>query len=408
MFGFFEKPSPAKFAQMLLKEAARRGRPADYQFDEKNFTLKRGQQHVFLGNLYKDYCHAKGDHKKRVFENALALFGNKAAELTAEEALCHATAAIRERAVFSLTQLHLKIEDSQAKDLDPAFERVSDWFVKVIVLDFPEYVRVVNVTDLEKWGISFEAMFTLGLKRLQDSTPPKFRSEDGYFVGTWNDDYDASRALLPQVFQDLPIEGNPVVCVPTRLKLLVADDQNPAAVEAMFKKAEEIANKEPRPHNPAPLTYHDGQIIDYLPEKGSPVFNHVQRARGLAGMLYYSQQKDLLEKLYEKTRKDDFVASFKFTQRSDGSYLSYSVWSRGIRTLLPKTDLIMLSDPERPKEEMIVAQISWDRAQAVLGSLMLDTEMFPPRFYVSQFPSVEQLKELVSNPGLELTQAKSN
>ena len=69
-----------------------------------------------------------------------------------EEALCHATAAIRERAVFSLTNLHLKIEDSQAKDLDPAFETVSDWFVKVIVLDFPEYVRVVNVKDLEKWG----------------------------------------------------------------------------------------------------------------------------------------------------------------------------------------------------------------------------------------------------------------
>src|SRR5437870_5380429 len=107
----------------------------------------------------------------------------------------------------------------------------------------------------------------------------------------------------------------------------------------MLKKAEELYAKAPRPHNPAPLTIREDQISDYSPPPESPVFNQARRNRGLTGILYYSQQKALLDKLNAKLGKDEFVSKYTFTQRPDGSYTSYSVWTRTVPTLLPKTDL---------------------------------------------------------------------
>ena len=54
--------------------------------------------------------------------------------------------------------------------------------------------------------------------------------------------------------------------------------------------------------------------------------------------------------------------------------------------ILPKTDLVMFYDPDKPEEQRLAASGKWERVQAVMGDLMLDTKMFPPRFYVSRFP----------------------
>ena len=45
-------------------------------------------------------------------------------------------------------------------------------------------------------------------------------------------------------------------------------------------------------------------------------------------------------KLYEQNGKDLFVAGYTLNQRESGGYESYSVWSKTVPALLPKTDLI--------------------------------------------------------------------
>jgi hypothetical protein len=37
----------------------------------------------------------------------------------------------------------------------------------------------------------------------------------------------------------------------------------------------------------------------------------------------------------------------------------------------------------------------WDNVMWIAGSLSLDTQMFPARFYVSKFPSEEQLADVI-------------
>jgi hypothetical protein len=126
------------------------------------------------------------------------------------------------------------------------------------------------------------------------------------------------------------------------------------------------------------------------------VFHAVQRCRRLAALSAYQGQKGLLEESFAKNGKDYFVASYSLFQRPDGAHFSQSVWSKGVATLLPVTDEVHLFDPDLPEGKQILGSVPWARVMAVAGDLMLDTAMFPQRFYVSKFPSPDQLKALLS------------
>lgn len=83
-------------------------------------------------------------------------------------------------------------------------------------------------------------------------------------------------------------------------------------------------------------------------------------------------------------------------EKKEGGYSSYCVWSKGIASLHPKADLVAFFDPEQPDDKRIAAEVKWKEACAICGGLMLDTQMFPPRYYVSAFPTEEQLEALAS------------
>jgi len=100
-------------------------------------------------------------------------------------------------------------------------------------------------------------------------------------------------------------------------------------------------------------------------------------------------------KLYEQKGKDIFVAKYTLNQRETGGYASYGVWSKTVATLLPKTDLIAFFDPTKPESQRTLGLAKWDDVLRIASDLFLDTQMFPARFYVSKFPSEEQLADVI-------------
>ena len=90
--------------------------------------------------------------------------------------------------------------------------------------------------------------------------------------------------------------------------------------------------------------------------------------------------------------KTSFVAKYTLNQRGDGGYQSYSVWSKTVPTLLPKTDLIAFFDPVKPEAKRTLGVAKWEDVMRIAGDLLLDTEMFPARFYVSKFPTANSLR----------------
>jgi hypothetical protein len=307
-----------------------------------------------------------------------------------EEAKSKVVAAVREQALFSFTTLWSELEGGKTEP-KVASEPISAWFVRCLVLDFPEYVSMVSPENLKTWGVSFDELFETGLARLRNHTSPNFEKQPGFYMGGWHDDYDNSRILIPEVFAPLDLDGDPVVCLPNRNLLLVTGSENHDGIKAMLKHAEEIVQTKPRPMNPAPLILKDGEVADFSVTENSPIFSDVERAKKISALIYYQQQTEHLMKLYEQKGKDLFVANYTLNQRETGGYESYSVWSKTVATLLPKTDLIAFFGPTKPESERVLGRAKWEEVMRIAGDLLLDTQMFPARFYVSKFPTDEQL-----------------
>jgi len=387
-----------RFARRIKAAIERAGGPKDFVYDRESFMLKRDNNLANLGNVYDAYRLAKGSQRQVILDNFVSVFGSRANEesLSFAEAKDKLVAVVRERLLIANAQTHWTTEmDTPAKNT-MAHDPVSEWFAKCVVVDFPSHVTFVTETQLAEWKLTFDEVFDLGLARLRECSAPKFRQEGRVFIGTWHDDYDSSRALLPELFADLPLDGDPVVALPNRLTLLVTGSSDMDGLKAMLAKAEQIMRSEAKPQNPAPLLLKDGQITDFYVEAASPVFNDVQRNHYLAALATYQEQKELLEKFYAKTGKDYFVASLILSQRDRGEYVSHAVWSRNVATLLPVADEVVFFDDQRPESQRIIGRVPWARVQAILVDLMLDTKMFPARFYVSKFPSAEQLKQLLA------------
>ena len=206
--------------------------------------------------------------------------------------------------------------------------------------------------------------------------------------------------MIPEVFAPLDLDGDPVVCLPNRNLLLVTGSENHDGIKAMLKHAEEIVQTKSRPMNPAPLTLKDGEVADFSVRENSPIFNDVERAKKISALIYYQQQTENLMKLSEQKGKDLFMASYTLNQRERGGYESYSAWSKTVATLPPKTDLIAFFDPTKPESQRMLGLAKWDDVLRIAGDLFLDTQVFPARFYVSKFPSDEQLAEVIQRQGI--------
>jgi hypothetical protein len=202
------------FAKLVITEAKKAGIAESLEYDPERFVLKRGDQRTYLANLFNNYRQADDAHKKRILGNTLALLRQKKENISLEEAESKVVAAVREQALFSFTSLLWELEGGK-NEPKIAFEPISKWFARCLVLDFPEYVSMVSLENLKTWGVSFDGLYEIGLARLRDHTIPKFEKQQGFYIGGWHDDYDNSRILIPEVFDPLPLDGDPVVCLPT-------------------------------------------------------------------------------------------------------------------------------------------------------------------------------------------------
>lgn len=401
MFQFIRQLRRDRFAQRILRAIVANGGPTDLTYDRAYFMLRSPNLVMNLANVYQSYSQAQGEQRRRIFDNfALSHKTGAGTELSSfAHVEAKLVAVVRERAFLAAMEgPGWGLEKPADPQELPAHDPFSQWFSRALVIDFPTHVAVVNHSHLKSWNRTFDEAFALGLEKLRNATSPRFRRESGYYVGTWDDDFDSSRILIHSLFDDLPLNGEPVVTLPNRLHFMVAGSNDHAAVRAMLAKAETIVRDQPKPQNVAPLVVRDGQIFDFRVDASSPIFNDVERARKYAALVTYEDQKANLERHFERIKKDDvFVAKFILSQTPSGGYESHSVWSNGVPTLLPITDTVFFYDERRPEADRIVCRASWKSVNEVLGEVMLDTKMFPLRYFVSQFPSDAQVDALASS-----------
>jgi hypothetical protein len=153
----------------------------------------------------------------------------------------------------------------------------------------------------------------------------------------------------------------------------------------------EDALKQPDPMLAIPLRLVKNEWVDWLPPEGHPAFLPLKILQMQSLGEYNNHQKELLEKLHKKTGDKIFVASYSgMKSQETGKAFSYCVWTKGVPSLLPRTDKILFVS--RPEADDVAAD--WERVESVVGNLVTPLDMYPARYRVSDFPTRAQLARL--------------
>jgi hypothetical protein len=111
----------------------------------------------------------------------------------------------------------------------------------------------------------------------------------------------------------------------------------------------------------------------------------------------YGQDGKSLEAANEKAGLDVFVGHVMILDRKDLEPTSLSVLTRGVQTLLPRTDAVAFMDLDEGKEPRAV--VTFEDALRALGPRAVLRPGYPPRWMVTELPSNEELARLPRMPG---------
>jgi len=298
---------------------------------------------------------------------------------------------LRGRWHIEMPRLHAELENVHY-DGHLASMPFSQDAVVLLGYDLPDRTLQVGPDCLASWNITFQQALKLAMQNLRALSAPRFRNlEGGVLVGDWSDGYDTSRILLPEVMRECGIQDELILMVPSRRGgILAAPAASPGAQLRMLGHAYQFIEEQGGIISAAMYRYQDRRITTYLPtdEQLLTKLNDLQK---LAASSLYAEQKEMLDKRHSRRGEDIFVASYQVGQRA-GGWLSACSWTRGLTSMLPKTDVVSMvaldpSGADKPR----VKVLRWDAMQSLAGERLRPTDSFPPRFLVSDFPSDAEL-----------------
>lgn len=100
----------------------------------------------------------------------------------------------------------------------------------------------------------------------------------------------------------------------------------------------------------------------------------------------------LLNDVHERDGTDIFVATYSVYKRQDGSLFSVGVWSDGVPSLLPETDIVALHRGSTGQS----AYVPLAELLHTCGDLMTATVHRPVRYEVKAFPDDTRFAALLA------------
>lgn len=338
-------------------------------------TTTAGETHrVFLDNHFVETREMSPDQRRARIVYALSWIGQPH-ELSWDEAREHVLPVIRGATFGTLPPSAMLSPADVGKDAP--IRRTFAPFVDVrAVVDRPTNMMYVMHGTAKKWGVSADEVFETALATFAARASLDARLYDDVngplFVVDTNDSYESSRLLVPGWLASFRgrVEGEPIAIVPQREMLLVGGSARPAMIARLLGIADREFASSPRKISPALYTVDaEDRVVPYLSDDPAVRIAHEKLA-----MFEHDQQKAVLEEQAE----DVFVASYQVFQSEDGTVRSMATWTRGVDTLLPKTEtvaLVVLND-----DETAIARaetVPWD---AIADRLTPVPGMHPPRY----------------------------
>jgi hypothetical protein len=392
MFGL--RPRIGDLAALLLKQAANNKGSVTWTYDpEENVLRSSGSAVINLVNMYREYANAPRSGRRALLEKYSSMLS--ASERETPKLWSLAAKGI----ILAVRSKHDYMVLSIAGRTDPksvnegiAWPFVGDLCIRLLY-DFGPNMSHVSKELVATWGQTEEVVRQQALNNLKSLQRPMWSSlEGGVYKLLSEVAYEETWLLVDGVVDQLPFAQTAVLMSVNRGILLAADAQDEHALSAMLQMALTSLQNNPWPMSGLMLARDNGHWREFNAE--SIVAKRAKAVEALSLATTYSDQKTALEEHFEKTGEDIFVATFDLRQRGDdiaGIY-SWCVWTEGVLTLLPKTDVVIFGKGEEERRESLIVQ--WEHVMQVCERYLQPTIEDPPRFLIADFPTTEEWEQL--------------
>lgn len=394
---FSRNPTAKGFAQLFIREMRRSGITEKLLYDEPNARIIRGvgpdAASIHLGNFYQEHLTLpRGQRQAHLARCIRAMHAPDTLPEDFETARGNLRPKIWARASLEKSRLQVQLDGGDPGKFDIPEYEIGSHLIASLVYDFPDSMRTISHEDLQTWGVTYYEALEIARENLAATPCAVAEIGDGTYCFATGDNYDSCRLLVPDILERCEVAGNLVAVIPNRDMLLVTGTDDEEGLTVVQKLATS-GNEQPRPLVALPIRLDGDAWIDWFPERRHPAFNGFQELALQYLQQEYGEQQELLNRLHQQNGTDIFVATFAVVQKDDGKLLTQSAWTQGIEILLPRTEWITFVAPADGKYTP-VAIASWERAEQIVGRLMMPTNHYPPRVHVTGFPTVDELAEL--------------
>jgi hypothetical protein len=213
-----------------------------WQYNRDEFCVKSGGVTISLGRLYDEYQTTPAPHRSEVLQQRLA--GMLAPRPTSRDELIKCLRPmLRDRAWLELYAIDHHRAFGKPLDGPVPHTVIGDHFAVTLVAHNSQSMATVTAAGLAEAGLSVEDAFAAAEANLRALATGFRELKPGFWVSVEEDDFDASRLLLPRA-SALEVRGAPVAVAANRNALFVTGDQDEACLEMLAAvAAKELAEE---------------------------------------------------------------------------------------------------------------------------------------------------------------------
>jgi hypothetical protein len=384
-----------KFARLMTMAIRREGETAPIRYDPEQFCLvsKTAERVLYLADPFKTYQATPSWARHQVMKTfARGWVGRSKLEVPAsfEDMKPNLLPQVRCRSFYETSRL-----GTQQRSESP-FLRLGEHLGVSLVYDLPEVMRHIDRQDLMDRQVTFEEAFRVACDNLRARSHEELVGHGpGVWRSPWHDSYDAARLLLVDQVRRHPVRGDHVAMVPNRDTLLVTGSEDEVGLGIMLSLSERGFRQAYRVSGIA-LRLEGESWTPFLPPAGHPHFRGFKRLWQESRGQNHASQTEPLRAVYLDKGEDVFVAPYNIAEdAATKEPWTWCFWGEGLDTLLPCTDEVMFFRVNRDEMKVkLVARGKWQRVREIVGDLMEPLDLYPERYRVRRFPSVEQLASI--------------
>jgi hypothetical protein len=286
--------------------------------------------------------------------------------------------SVRPMGALTMQLRHLRLALQGAAEAVDVVQPIAADLSVGMYLDLPDADLAVSAAQLARWGVTLPQALDAAVAAGFGHPVP--RSQRIEAVHLYQDLRFAGTALLrPELIRGLPVDGDPVILLPTVGDLLVGGVDDPAGLTFMVRMAERIVQSQALTVSIQPLVLRASGWVPFgWPAAAQP---HADALRRRWDSLHYAAQQPLLRQHFERVGPPYFLPELALFAK-DGETITVTSLTEGVPTLLPLADVVSLvSDGGQ------VTRVPMDQLFRIPGLLVPLPNTAPPRVFATRFPT---------------------